>query len=280
MKKNTERIINYCVAIVGIMLSVFFYYDGQKERKPTFIVDPIVSTIVDKRLVKDKPLKILNSKGIEITQDVNVLTFYFFNQGDEAIKAENILSDLILSLPLNCEILDYRILKESRNVSKIRLLKKDSAKNSISINFKILEKSDGFTGQIIYLGGNENRPILTGEIEGVKQIFTSVKTLSNILLYSLFTLILILYVIFNLYFIVKFRLRLKQPYQLIIRNENNLAEKSTISFTYSRLLLISTSIFFLIFFGGLLLSKTLLSRWLDPMYKPNIKTEIPIDILP
>jgi hypothetical protein len=233
-----------------------------------------------KELVKDKPLKILNSKGIEITQDVNVLTFYFFNQGDESIKSTNILSDLILSLPLNCEILDYKILKESRDVSKIRLSKKDSIKNSISINFKILEKSDGFTGQIIYLGGKEHRLILTGEIEGVKQIFSSVKTLNHIKLSSLLVLMLILYIILNLYFVVKFGSRLKQPYQLIIRNENNLAEKTTISFTYGKFLIVSSSIFMLIFVGSLFLSKTLLSNWFDPKYKPSIKTEVPIEILP
>ena len=49
-KKNIERIINYSIGITGIILSVYFYYDSLKEREPTFIVDPIVSTIVDKEL--------------------------------------------------------------------------------------------------------------------------------------------------------------------------------------------------------------------------------------
>jgi hypothetical protein len=274
------KVGNALLGIIGIASGAFFYYDGLKEREPTFIVDPIVSTIVDKELVKDKPLKILNSKGIEITQDVNVLTFYFFNQGNESIRQENILSDLTLSLPINCEILDYKILKVSRDVSKIRLLKNDSIKNSISINFKILEKSDGFTGQIIYLGGKENRLALRGEIEGVKQVFTNVKTFNSFKLSSPLILILILFLIFNLYFIFKFNPRLKHTYQLVIRNEKNIAEKTSFSFTYAKFLIVCASCFVLVLIGSLFLSKILLSKWLDPKYKPNIKTEIPVEILP
>lgn len=276
MKKTTEKTINYSIGILGIILSAYFYYDSLRERAPTFIVDPIVSTIIDRELVKDNPLKILNSKGIEITQDVNVLTFYFFNQGNESIKSENILSDLRLSLPVNCEILDYKILKVSRDVSNIKLLKKDSAKNSISIQFKILEKSDGFTGQIIYVGAKENKLVLRGEIEGVRQVSTTIKKLNPVLLISL---LIISYVIINIYFIIKFKPRLQKRYKLVIVNEKDLAERTSFSFTYAKYLMAITFSFVLILVSSLFLSKAL-SNWFDPKYRPSIKTEIPIEILP
>jgi murein DD-endopeptidase MepM/ murein hydrolase activator NlpD len=61
--------------------------------------------------------------------------------------------------------------------------------------------------------------------------------------------------------------RLTTKYQLVIRNEENLAEKSTFGFTYAKLLVLSVSAFILIFIGSLFLSKTLLAKWFDPRHE-------------
>ncbi|MFM7431664.1 MAG: M23 family metallopeptidase [Flammeovirgaceae bacterium] len=61
--------------------------------------------------------------------------------------------------------------------------------------------------------------------------------------------------------------RLTNKYQLVIRNEDNLAEKTSIGFTYAKLLVIAFSVFFLIFVGSLFLSKTLMAKWFDPKYE-------------
>ncbi|MFM8850689.1 MAG: M23 family metallopeptidase [Cytophagales bacterium] len=61
--------------------------------------------------------------------------------------------------------------------------------------------------------------------------------------------------------------RLTNKYQLVIRNEDNLAEKTSIGFTYAKLLVVAVSVFFLVFIGSLFLSKTLLAKWFDPKYE-------------
>jgi murein DD-endopeptidase MepM/ murein hydrolase activator NlpD len=60
--------------------------------------------------------------------------------------------------------------------------------------------------------------------------------------------------------------QLTNKYQLVIRNEENLAEKTSIGFTYAKLLVVAGAIFFLIFISSLFLSKTLLAKWFDPKY--------------
>jgi len=60
--------------------------------------------------------------------------------------------------------------------------------------------------------------------------------------------------------------RLTTKYQLVIRNEENLAEKSNIGFTYAKLMVISASLFLVLFSGSLFLSKTLLAKWFDPRH--------------
>lgn len=60
--------------------------------------------------------------------------------------------------------------------------------------------------------------------------------------------------------------RLTARYQLVIRKEDNLEEKSSIGFTYAKLLILSMVVFMLIFSLSLYLSQTLLARWYDPRY--------------
>lgn len=60
--------------------------------------------------------------------------------------------------------------------------------------------------------------------------------------------------------------RLTTKYQLVIRNEENLAEKSTIGFTYAKVLVVFVMLFMLVFVGSLFLSKTLLAKWFDPRH--------------
>lgn len=60
--------------------------------------------------------------------------------------------------------------------------------------------------------------------------------------------------------------RLSNRYQLVVRNEENLAEKHTFSFTWGRVLVASVTIFSLLIVGCLFLAQTLLAKWFDPRH--------------
>ncbi len=60
--------------------------------------------------------------------------------------------------------------------------------------------------------------------------------------------------------------RLTTKYQLVIRNEENLSEKTTVAFTYAKVLVFSITLFILFFAASLFLSKTLLAKWFDPKH--------------
>lgn len=59
---------------------------------------------------------------------------------------------------------------------------------------------------------------------------------------------------------------LTSRYQLVIRNEENFAEKTSVGFTYSKVILFSVILFSVIFVISLFLSKTLLAKWFDPRH--------------
>lgn len=59
---------------------------------------------------------------------------------------------------------------------------------------------------------------------------------------------------------------LTNRYQLVVRNEENLAEKHTFNFTYAKVLVVSVTLLTLLFVGSLFLSKTVLAKWFDPRH--------------
>jgi len=56
-------------------------------------------------------------------------------------------------------------------------------------------------------------------------------------------------------------------YQLIIKNEENFAEKTSVGFTYSKIILFSVILFSVVFIISLFLVKTVLEKWFDPKYE-------------
>jgi len=71
---------------------------------------------------------------------------------------------------------------------------------------------------------------------------------------------------------------LNNKYLLIIRNEENFAEKTTISFTYAKVIVVSFSLFVVLLFISLILSKTLMAKWFDPRYEQFVMSRQLIDL--
>jgi murein DD-endopeptidase MepM/ murein hydrolase activator NlpD len=62
-------------------------------------------------------------------------------------------------------------------------------------------------------------------------------------------------------------------FQLIIRNEENFAEKTSVGFTYSKIILFSFILFALLFVFSLFMVKTVLARWFDPKYEQMVMNQ-------
>ena len=59
---------------------------------------------------------------------------------------------------------------------------------------------------------------------------------------------------------------LTNRYQLVVRNEENLAEKHGFNFTWAKVIVVGVTFFVLLMVGSLFLSKTLLAKWFDPRH--------------
>jgi hypothetical protein len=151
---------------ITIVFGYYFLYVGDKEREPTFYVDPTRTVIIDKTNAADAPLQLLKPNLDTIDSDVVSVYFYFFNQGKETIKRENVYSPIKIKVK-DSEILYYKVLKTARPISGIQVTK-DTANNLLIVNFDALEKDDGFVGQIIFEGDRQADLIIEGGVDRVK----------------------------------------------------------------------------------------------------------------
>jgi murein DD-endopeptidase MepM/ murein hydrolase activator NlpD len=71
---------------------------------------------------------------------------------------------------------------------------------------------------------------------------------------------------------------LTNRYLLILRNEENFAEKTTISFTYAKLILVTFLILLVMMVASLYLSSTLMSQWFDPRHELIIMDRNLVDL--
>lgn len=175
-----DMIISSTISIgITIVFGYYFLYVGEKQREPTFYVDPVKTMIIDKRTAADAPIQLLKSNHDTITSDVVSVYFYFFNQGLETIKRENIYAPLKIRVDTSSEILYFKVLKTARDVSGIKV-SKDTLDNSMVIDFKALEKDDGFVGQLIYEGSMDTKISIEGGIEGAKDFKSELNSIDPI----------------------------------------------------------------------------------------------------
>ena len=175
-----DIIISSIISIaITIVFGYYFLYVGYKLREPTFFVDPVRTTILDKKNAEDAPLHLVTSKGDTIHSDVVSVYFYFFNQGEETIKSENVYSPLKIRVDTSCRILDFKMIKSARAVSGIQVAI-DSTSKFLNVNFRALEKDDGFVGQVIFAGDKDAQLTIEGGIEGAKEFKSEVAVIDPI----------------------------------------------------------------------------------------------------
>jgi hypothetical protein len=163
------RFVDYSlrfIAPISLGLALYFHYQSVQERVPTFYVGPTRARIVDTSIPAPPQMQVLY-KGKDLNANVSAAVVYFWNDGRLPIKAEDVLEPLTIELDPTCEIIDARILKVSRAVTKFAKGEiSDTARNSLPVSFGILERNDGAVLQIIYSGDPDTTLSLRGIIVG------------------------------------------------------------------------------------------------------------------
>lgn len=163
---------NWPTWLVGAIFAapgVYLYLLGREVRDPVFLVDPNRTEIISQARIETAPIKVLRRDGKPVTDNLYAVRFYFWNAGKRPIKAADVLETVRITLDDSGEILDAKIIGLSRAITFAQLHPhRDGQKlRVLTIAFTILERNDGFSGQIIYEGRPGASLRIAGIIEGV-----------------------------------------------------------------------------------------------------------------
>ena len=155
------------LAPISLGLAIYYHYQSVQERAPTYYVSPTRTRIVDTSIAAPPQMQVLY-KGKDLNENVSAAIVYLWTDGKLPIRAGDVLEPVRIELDPGCNIIDARILKISRPVTKlVRAEVSDTARNVIPLSFEILERNDGAVLQVIYTGKPDANVSATGTIVGV-----------------------------------------------------------------------------------------------------------------
>lgn len=163
------------IGLIGTLFGFYAYYDSKKITELTAITDPAATDVVSSATIEQSPIKVIKENGEIVQGNLKIIKFYVWNSGDESIKKESILSPIKINFTEKSgEIIDFKLLKTTREVSKIKLSRSpENPQLSLDINFFILEPNDGFSAQILYSEISGGSFAIEGIIERTPAIITN-----------------------------------------------------------------------------------------------------------
>lgn len=175
--KKPFNIITLFLAIIGIILSIIFYYNGKKKKEISYLLNQPTSLIFDSRNSTPK-LKLYEQDSIPVTGDVYLLTGTVWNSGDFPITSEDLRLPIALELSESNRILDFKIIKQKDSSVANFILQKVN-RSLLEVGWKYFDPNFGFAFQIIYVGGNDPEFNLKGKVLDITN-FTKVEKIENV----------------------------------------------------------------------------------------------------
>jgi len=235
------NVISILIAIISIILAIYFYETGKEKRELMFYCNPIKTTLIKGGQISSLEVYVNNEK---ITQDITAVQIAIWNNGKRPIERSDILKDVIVYSDPKVPFISAEIYKTSRDVIGVKINKAHLAEGYIPISWKILEQNDGGIIQIIYKGGPDIKILMKGTIIGQKEI--TAQSFKGKILSQKEQLIKI----HEERFIIKFMLLFGSIYMFMIFLYQKLRLKKIKSplFKYRKFIIIIAGIFSVIFF--------------------------------
>jgi hypothetical protein len=160
--KKPINLIFLLLAIAGIALSFFFYFNGRKTKAISYQINEPSSLIYDSKN-SSSAIKVLEKDSIPIKDNVYILTGKIWNSGDIPIDNHDVRESIALNLLSSKKILDFKIVKQSDpTIAKFQLSKKNN--NSLLLSWRYFDPGYEIEFQIIYTGYQDSKFNLSGKV--------------------------------------------------------------------------------------------------------------------
>lgn len=175
--------ISFIVGVIGIIL----FIASTKSPDLVYYVDSARATIV--RVNQSSKIRV-EIDGKVAKKNITAAQIVIWNDGEEPIRKENLLSPFFIKTgPLN-PIIEANIQKETREVVGLRLDKSKVSEGLLGVNWTILEQNDGAIIQLVYYGDDQISITASATVEGQGDI-RELKFHEGLVLTGAFLLILL-----------------------------------------------------------------------------------------
>lgn len=169
------NLITLAIALIGIILTVYFAVRARKAKKPIYAIRTI--NLVKAKLGKiDRVEMLFDGKRID---NLSISKFALWNEGKETICAADIapLDPLKIVIAPSYTILDCKILSQ-RNLANGFSANVEESGKAISITFDYFDYQEGVVLEISHTDTDSDSIKLKGSLRGVQKIKS--KTNNNI----------------------------------------------------------------------------------------------------
>jgi len=152
---------------LALLVALYGYFTAQTYRELKYAITPERTILIDSRKASDFEI---NYKGKTVNSDVTSAIITVWNDGTEAIREENILQPVAITVNSSKRILEAKALRMSRPETGFVLDRSKLRDGIVYLKWGILDRKDGAVIQIIYEGGPAIPIRVNGTVEGSQRI--------------------------------------------------------------------------------------------------------------
>lgn len=150
-------------SLIGLGLAVYFYYASVQRPELTYYFHPARTTVVSAG--QSRALS-FTYNGKQLDKDVTTVHVAIWNAGKTPVRHEDILSPITIQSESKLPILEAKLRKTSRPEILFALDAARADQGIITLDWKALERNDGASIQLIYLGSASEKFTVSGSIIG------------------------------------------------------------------------------------------------------------------
>jgi len=171
-RREFTSVLSLIVGVAGLASGAYFYYHGKSDRSVVFETDLDRNIVLYQEPSVKTKLSVLYENKIIENSNVIAVQCRVWNDGNTAIRPENILEPLQLKIGEGAELLDVSVVTQSRPLiqrTTIAIAPGEAGKRtSANLGFSIWEPNDGIVLQVIFAGSHEAPLAIVGTIESGK----------------------------------------------------------------------------------------------------------------
>jgi hypothetical protein len=160
--------VDRVLAVLGLLLAVYFWWDAREVRDLSFYEHEIRSTLIPKDGIREFEVIF---RGQRVTEDVTETRVSVWNGGRRSIKSENVLLPIEIYTDPPARIFYTELLHANRlAITDFASRPVDETSTAIRLNWKILEGGDGVVLRLVHAGSRDVQVKIRGSVEGQRAV--------------------------------------------------------------------------------------------------------------